>query len=153
MSIDQLTLPAQRIFAVMHRGAYTQISTAFTSLHAAIMQTSMAPKVQGLVALYFDDPQRTPVAELRSAAGVVVAEDLACVAPLSEIRLDAGSYARRVHQGSYDGLGASWATFLADLAQANIPRAAGPALEHYLNSPMETPTHALQTALLVPLHT
>ena len=61
-----------------------------------------------MVAVFHDDPETTPALELRTSAGVIVPDDCAIPAGLSELRLDAGRYARATYRGHYAGLSDSW---------------------------------------------
>ena len=61
-----------------------------------------------MVAVFHDDPETTPAAELRTSAGVTVPEQGAIPAELTELRIPAGRYARATHLGHYAGLSDSW---------------------------------------------
>ena len=65
-----------------------------------------------MIAIYLDDPESTPVRELRSAAGITVDAPDAVPEGTNEIHIPAGPYAKTTHCGSYDGLGDTWSDTL-----------------------------------------
>jgi AraC family transcriptional regulator len=60
------------------------------------------------VAVFREDARTTPAAELRTEAGVIVSNDRAIPAGLTEFRIPAGTYARATHYGHYAGLPDAW---------------------------------------------
>jgi AraC family transcriptional regulator len=149
MNVDIQTLPEQRIAAVSHRGPYNTISAAFARLGAIAGPAGlMAQPGAAMVAIYHDDPETQPAAELRSDAGVLVPAQIVLPAELHEVRLPAGRYACTTHLGSYEGLGDAWANFLGRwLAGSGHRVGSGAMFELYRNSPMDTPPAGLVTEL------
>ena len=142
-----------RVFAIRHVGPYLGIGEAFGKLHATATQHALAqrPGTQ-MIAVYHDDPRVTPGAQLRSDAGVSVTPDQKPIEGLTELEIPEGVYAISIHRGPYDGLPAAWAA-LRDtwLPSSGRQLAAGPSLEIYQNSPMDTKPEDLETELYLPL--
>jgi AraC family transcriptional regulator len=153
MHIDIEQLPALRLAVVAHRGAYNQINQAFGTLGSLVGPTGVFARPDTLmIAVYHDDPEATPVAELRSDAGVSLPDDIALPHGLEERRITSGRYARYTHIGSYEQLGDVWTRFMGEgLPATGLHVIDGPALEIYRNDPSTTPTAQLHTDLLVPV--
>jgi AraC family transcriptional regulator len=146
-------MPEQRVAAVRHVGPYNQIGEAFGRLGeiagpAGLFSTPAA----AMIALYHDDPESTPVEQLRSDAGVAVANDAKLPKELAEHHLPAGRYAKTVHVGSYEKLGDTWARFLGEwLPESGERLGDGPSYERYVNDPRTTPREKLLTEIYVPI--
>lgn len=153
MDVHIETLAERRVAAVAHRGPYNTIGAAFERLDALARAAGLADRPDcTLVALYHDDPDATPAAELRSEAGLVVPEGVALPAGLHETRIAAGRYARTTHVGPYSGLGDVWARFMGQwLPRSGRRLGAGVSYEHYLNTPMTAPPGELRTDVYIPL--
>ncbi|MEO7036740.1 MAG: GyrI-like domain-containing protein [Polyangiaceae bacterium] len=101
---------------------------------------------------YHDDPEVTAEAELRSDAGIVVAENASLPPGLAEQRLPAGTYAVTRHQGPYEQLGDVWSRFMGQwLPQSGHRIGPGTAYEVYVNNPMEVTKEQLISELYIPL--
>ena len=89
------------------------ISQAFERLGAFVGPAGLLaqPGVH-MVAIYQDDPEGTPAAELRSEAGIVLPEGIALPSELHEVRLPEGRYARTTYVGPYDKLGDAWSRLM-----------------------------------------
>lgn len=113
MKVEIEQKPAQRVAALTHVGPYNMISQAFARLGAVVGPAGLRaqPGAQ-MVAIYHDDPEATPAAELRSDAGIVVPDGIALPAELHEVRLPEGRYARTTHVGPYDTLGDTWSRLM-----------------------------------------
>src|SRR3954470_1568407 len=112
LNVQIETEAEKRVAVVSHRGPYDTITEAFERLNqlaegARLVDTPVA----ALVGIYYDDPQTTPPAELRSEAGIVVPPNVALPPGLTEARIPAGKYARTTHVGPYEQLGEVWARF------------------------------------------
>lgn len=152
MQVEIKQLPAQRIAAVHHVGAYNRISEAFARLGELAGKAGLIAGNPTMVALYHDDPESTPEAELRSDAGMVVPANAELPAGLDEHRLPAGRYASTLHVGPYEQLGDTWSRFMGQwLPQSGERMAAGASFEIYLNTPEQVPQSDLRTELYIPL--
>ncbi len=153
MNVEIRALPEKRVATVAHRGPYDTIWKAFEQLgkltEAARWFETKAPV---LVGIYYDDPMITPPAELRSAAGVVVSDDVLLPSGLAEVRLVAGRYAVTTHVGPYQKLAGVWARFVREwLPASGQELGRGATFELYLNTPLDTRPEDLTTELYLPL--
>jgi AraC family transcriptional regulator len=153
MEVQLTTLPEQRVAAVSHRGPYTTISEAFARLGQLVGPTGLLARPgAAMVAIYHDDPEATPAAELRSDAGVVVPVDAVLPAGVSELRIPAGLVACTTHVGPYNLLGDAWARFMGGwLPQSGHRLGPGMSYERYHNTPMTAKPEELRTDLVLSL--
>jgi AraC family transcriptional regulator len=153
MDVTIETLPARRLATVRHLGPYPRIAEAFHRLGTIAAEHGLYAHVAPqMLALYHDDPETTPPAELRSDAALVVRDGVELPAGLSELRLPAGRYARASHRGAYSGLGDAWARLMGEwLPHSGFRVGAGPSYEVYVTNPRSTATEDLVTDLCVPL--
>lgn len=153
MNVQIHTRPAIRVATLAHVGPYPTIGQAFARLDRLAGEAGLlaAPGAQ-MIAIYHDDPETTPAAQLRSSAGVSVDPQAPLPAPLQEVQLPAGRWAELLHRGAYAGLGDSWQRLLGQwLPHSGQRLAAGDCYERYLNHPGQTPEAALETVLCIPL--
>lgn len=152
MHVEVKQLPAQRVAAVRHVGPYRRISDAFGRLGEIAGPAGLVEQRPTMLALYYDDPEITPEAELRSDAAIVVPDRVELPAGLDEHRLPAGRYACTLHVGPYEQLGDTWSRFMGQwLPHSGERMAEGTSFEIYLNTPAEVPSTELRTELYVPL--
>jgi AraC family transcriptional regulator len=105
-----------------------------------------------MVALYYDDAELVPAAELRADAGVVVRDGTVVPAGLHLVCIPAGVYASTLHQGPYDRLADAWTRFMGGwLVSSGHSLGGGPCYERYLNTPMNAAPNELRTELFLPL--
>ena len=152
MNVEIKRLPAMRVAAVRHLGAYHRISEAFARLGELAGRAGLIHGKPRMLALYYDDPELTPEAELRSDAAVVVPDHAALPPGLDEHRLPAGRYACTLHLGSYEQLGDTWSRFMGQWLPRSGERVGeGTSFEIYVNNPSEVPREQLRTELHIPL--
>ena len=153
MQIDIETLPALRLATVAHVGPYNQIGSAFEKLGAIAAQAGLfANPGAMMIATYDQDPDGIPVEELRSRAGITIAENAPLPDETVEQRIAGGSYARYTHIGGFEKLGDVWSRFMGEALPASGRLVAdGPAIEIYRSDMRTTPKEQLRTDLLVPL--
>jgi AraC family transcriptional regulator len=146
------TLPMARCASVAHKGAYLQIDQAMGRLFAALSaQAIMAPD-QPMTALFFDDPDLTPVDTLRSRACSPVAEGLPLAPPLEEIVLRGGLYARLRYRGPYADMKGVYRWLLGVwLPQSGYEPDDDPIFEAYRNNPQRVAPGDLLTDIHLPL--
>jgi DNA gyrase inhibitor GyrI len=108
MRIDVADVAGMRLAGLWHRGSYERIRDTFVVLFPRLDALGL-DQLPGstLVSVYCDDPRVTPAGELRSFAGVTVAED-APIGELHELRLPGGKYLRAVLIGSHDQIPEGW---------------------------------------------
>jgi AraC family transcriptional regulator len=153
MRIELEELPTLRLGVVAHHGAYNQISTAFGKLGEIAGRAGLFAQPNALMlGVYHDDPDATPVGELRSDAGVTMPVGMPLPAGLEERRIAGGRFARYSHIGPYEQLGDVWSRFMGEgLPASEFQLVDGSALEIYRNDPTTTPPDKLHTDLLVPV--
>jgi AraC family transcriptional regulator len=153
MNVEIRDLEELTAAGLRHLGPYATISRSFEQLgtlaaRAGLLSLRGAP----LVAVYHDDPEATPAAELRSDAAIAVPRGTRLPEGLAEIRLPAGRYACALHRGPYEGLGDTWARLLGDWLPRNGYRiGAGHSYELYLNDPSSARPDELRTEIRVPI--
>jgi AraC family transcriptional regulator len=155
MDVEIKEMPERRVGTVRHIGPYNQIAEAFERLGAIAGDAGLFVHPEAaMIAIYHDDPDSTPVEQLRSDAAIAVPEEVPLPPPLVEQRLAAGRYASTVHVGGYERLGDTWARFLGEWLPASGYRLGkGVSYEVYLNNPTTAPKEQLRTEINVPIVT
>lgn len=150
--VDIRTVPAMTAVTVPHTGSYMDIGRAFGQLYMVLGQRGLVQPGQRMVALYYDDPDIVPEAQLRSSAGVVPVRPYAVEAPLETREIRGGEYAVLHYKGPYAGMRAAYQWLYGQWLPASGREAAdAPAFEDYLNSPRDTPPADLLTDICLPL--
>ena len=152
MNVERKQMPALRLVTLRHVGPYHRISEAFGRLGEIAGRSGLFRAKPTMLAVYHDDPEATPEAELRSDAAVVITDDAQIPAGLVEWRLAGGPYACTTHVGPYEELGDAWARFMGHwLPESGERMGNGVSFELYVNNPMEVPKDKLITELYIPL--
>jgi AraC family transcriptional regulator len=152
MNVELKTLNELRLATVRHVGPYNRISEAFARLGDVVGPAGLIGPESQMLALYHDDPETTPLAELRSDAAVTVPEGKPIPQELVEQRLPGGLYACVRHVGSYDKLPDVWSRFLGEWLPASQHRMKdGVSFEIYRNTPENAAKDQLVTELYAPL--
>lgn len=141
-----------RLAALPHKGAYHEISRAFQKLSAVMTSRDLFRHSGRMIAVFYDDPQSVPEANLRSHAGFEIRGEPDLSAPLEEVTLPGGRQAVLTYKGPYAGLPAAYdELFGLWLPKSGEEPADSPAFEVYLNTPMDTAPEDLLTELHLPL--
>ena len=153
MDVEIKAMPELRVAGVHHTGPYNQISEAFGRLGQIAGPAGLMRQPSGaMIAIYHDDPETTPPSQLRSDAGIVVAEHVPLPDGLDEQRIAAGRYARAVHVGPYEELGDAWARFMGEWLPASGYRLGpGASYEIYRNDPTKVAKEDLRTDMYIAL--
>lgn len=150
--IEIKEIPARRLAAIRHNGAYPESGRAYEQVAATFSANNLWPQARGMVGVYYDDPDNTPETDLRADCGVEVGDDFAMPNSLSEVTLPAGRHAVLTFKGPYSGLKAAYDYIYGPwLAEAGEEPADAPSYEKYLNSPMDTAPADLVTEIHLPL--
>lgn len=147
------TLPDRRLAALPHHGAYTGIGATCQALGDRVGALGLWPRVAGpMICLYHDDPAAVPVNDLRSHAGLPVADHDPLPEGFDDLRLPGGRCAVLTLTGPYTGIPAAWAWLYGQWlpASGHDPADSAP-WEEYPNSPRDTAPDALITRICVPL--
>jgi AraC family transcriptional regulator len=144
------------ILSVDHVGPYMQISKAFDSLFGWLAKHNLLAGQMRMIGIYYDDPAVVEENALRSKAGVLLPHpvqlSVTVSPPVSVTHVRGGEYAVLRHKGPYSDMPAAYEwLYGAWLAQSGREAADAPALEEYLNSPMETAPSDLLTEICLPL--
>lgn len=144
--------PARRLAVLPHKGDYLEIGGTFEKAATTIAARPELCPPGKMVGVYFDDPQATPVTELRALAGCEVSSHAGIAAPLEEFALSGGRYAVLKHVGPYTGLHKAYTYLFGDwLPKSGEEPGDTPPFELYKNTPQDTKPDELVTLISVPL--
>jgi effector-binding domain-containing protein len=94
VEVTMKQMPGYRVMGIQHTGPYEKIGDAFERVHAIAHEHGVQVHMIGV---YFDNPNETPEAELRSLAGLVVSSEdslmLANVEGITALTIPSGSAA------------------------------------------------------------
>ena len=138
-----------------HQGPYEQISAVFDQLWNWVTANNVPS--QRLIGIYYDNPDYTAAAQLRSAACVEVPAGFQITnsggLPLQVQDIAGGTYATMRFVGPYEKLAPVWSNF-TNYIEGTLRRKISdnnPAFEVYVNDPSNTPPDQLITDLFMPL--
>ena len=152
MKVDIKEMKELRVATTPHVGPYHRISEAFARLGSIAGPSGIIGPGTEMLAIYHDDPETTPVAELRSEAALSIGEGAKLPDGLGERRLPGGRYACTTHIGPYEKLGDIWARFMGEWLPASGHRMRDAvSYEIYRNTPENAPKEKLETELYIPL--
>ena len=148
MDITIVEQPELRVAGIRHIGPYMEIGREFGRLGGFLK----GPPPQGaqMIALYHDDPDVTPADKLRSDAALTLPGRSHAPTGLIEHHVPAGTFARTIHKGGYEGLPATWKS-LKEWAASQGRRMSNPGYEVYVNNPMTTAKEELLTEVYLRL--
>lgn len=154
------THPARRLLAAAHRGSYMQIGEVFGRLFAFAGPRGLIDADTVSIGIYYDDPDATPVEQLRSHAtltlpanvGAAEIEQMQPPEGFELLDLPGGEYAIGIHRGPYDRLHDSYRWLFGQWLPSTDREAANqPCHEIYVNDPATTAPADLITHICVPL--
>jgi AraC family transcriptional regulator len=135
---------------VPHEGPFWAIGKAFGELGGRVAGLGLAG-CGHRVAVFYDDPDTVPEADLRSIAAVIVAAD-AAIGDLEESSLPGGRYLRAEFIGEYGGLPEAWRTMYAKhIPDGGHELRDGVCFEIYVTAHGEVPPEQMRTDLYVPI--
>ena len=135
-----------RLAVSEHRGSYMDIGRAFSRVRDRVGSGSL------MVAIYEDDPDVVPPADLRSAAGTVVDPGMKIPHDLAERMVPAGRYAIIRYIGPYSSMHAAYLWLYGQwLPSSGEEPRDHPIIEEYLTDPATTPPVDAVTDILLPL--
>lgn len=141
-----------RAACLRHRGPYQQIGKTFVRLETLAESGGLLNGAPELIAIYHDNPATVRADELRSDAGIVIADGTPIPDGLTEVVLSAGSYVCARHERAYGSLPATWARLREYLASGDGPRRGnGPGYEVYRNNPATAAPEDLLTDVFIPI--
>lgn len=148
VAITIVEQPELRVAGIRHIGPYMEIGREFGRLGGLLK--GPPPDGSQMIAVYHDDPEVTPVDQLRSDAALTLSVHNATPMGLIEQHVPAGSYARTVHKGGYEGLPDAWRA-LKEWAVTNGRTMGHPGYEIYVNNPTTTEKSELLTEIYMRL--
>ena len=145
-------LPDMMAGMVEHVGSYMDIGKAFETAYGWLGARGLIRPGLRSVAVYYDDPDAVDEGSLRSAAGVLIDEDVAIEAPLTRKRVAGGPYAVLRYKGPYADMKGAYQWLYGEwLVNSGREAADAPVFEEYLNSPRDTAPADLLTDICLPL--
>ncbi len=147
------TLPARHLVGIAHYGDYQQIGQAFGRICALAAERGLMGPDTLSMGIYYNDPEMTPMSDLRSHACVTVPASFTnAPAGCDIVDIAGGEFAVGVHRGPYRNLHDSYRWMFGQwLPSSGREAADAPASEIYVNDPLTTPESELITHICVPL--
>jgi AraC family transcriptional regulator len=144
--------PARRLAAIAHRGPYPEIGKSFEKLRIIVAARNLTDQIEEMAGVYYDDPAAVAAADLRSHAGFVLPKTAMIPEGLDEVLLPAGRVAALRFRGHYSSIKSGYDYLFGPwlAASREEPRDA-PAMEIYLNTPMDTAPEDLLTDICLPI--
>ena len=144
--------PKRRLAALSHKGAYIGLSETYQRLRETAWSLNLGPHMRGLVGIYYDDPNLVAEADLRSCAGLLLADDIPVPEELEEVVIEGGPYAVLRYKGPYAGIKVGYDHLFGNwLPNSGREPAEAPCYELYLNNPADTAQEDLLTDVHLPL--
>lgn len=144
-----------RCLMMRHTGPYENIGPVFDRLWSFIESNGI--ETLRTIGIYYDNPDYTPAAQLRSAACFEVRGGYQLTVPapagVTIEEIPGGTYAKTSFTGPYEQLGPVWSQFTSQI-EGPLGRQISennPAFEVYVNDPSNTPPAQLVTELYMPL--
>jgi AraC family transcriptional regulator len=149
-SVRRLT--AARVATVRHVGRFDEVGEAWTKLMAWAGSRGLLARPVRTVGIVLDDVEITAPDKLRYDAGMVLTTEVSPSHGVEIQDLLAGDYAVALHCGPYSDSASTYAALCGGwLPSSGRELRDAPALEFYLNSPLEVPPEKLRTELWLPL--
>lgn len=140
--------------SVPHIGNYMEINHAMGTLFGSLAEQQLLNESTAMMAVFFDDPDTTPVEQLRSCACSPITDDVDLIAPLEHFELFQSNYAKLLYTGPYADMKDAYSWLYGTwLTSSGYEVADAPCVELYLNNPQEVPASELQTLMCLPLVT
>jgi AraC family transcriptional regulator len=151
MQVEIRQLESRKAVSMTHQGPYFMIGKTFGELGAWLAEMGVEAGPQ--LAIYFDDPEATPAAELRSHAGAFVPPDFRTDDPrVCVVEVAGGLYAVGTHVGPYDGLTNAWSEVVGKwLPASGYAFGDDPGFEVYVDDCSKVPPAEVRTEICVPV--
>lgn len=145
---------AHRLGALLHQGSYNGIGQCFEKLVSIASMEQLWPRSRGMVGVHYDDPNVVSEANLRSHAGLVIADNDPLPDSLEEVIVPANQCAVLHYKGPYMAIKVAYDYLYGDwLPKSGREPADSPPWEVFLNSPSDTEESELLTNIMLPLKT
>lgn len=144
--------PARTLVGQPHTGNYFGIGRVFDQVSSVFASRNLWAQSRGMAAIYYDDPAAVAEADLRSFAGIILADGAETPDGLDRVALAEGDCAVLRFQGPYSGLKAAYDYLYGEwLPGSGREPADAPPFEIYQNSPLDTAPEDLVTDICAPL--
>jgi AraC family transcriptional regulator len=153
LKVRKQHLPLMRVAFLRHVGPFHTVGSTWSRLMAWAGRAGLFSSMAGTLGVCHDDPDITAPENLRYDAAIIIRH--AEIRPEGDIgfqEIGPGEYAVAAHMGPYEKLGETYARMCGEwLPESGFELSAGPALEFYRNSPMDTSPENLLTEIYLPL--
>ena len=152
MDVRVERVAAMRVAFVRHIGPYDQVGMTWGKLMSWAGRQGILRNRPGVLGVVHDDPEVTPPDKLRYDACLTVGQSCRGEGEIGVQEVGGASFAVARHRGAYDQLGDTYARLVGQwLPGSGREPASAPALEIYLNSPIDTAPPDLLTDIYIPL--
>ncbi len=145
-------VPRIRLAGLTHRGSYMGVGRAFDGALPHLQAHGQLRDDSRWVAVYPDDSELVPTAQLQCQAGLSVPAHWPVPAPLQAFEVGGAPCAVLRYQGPYSSMHAAYRWLFGPwLAASGHALADQPVFEEYLNSPRQVAPSELLTDICLPL--
>jgi len=146
---ERIEVEAQPTLVVRRRAAVERLPEVLGPAWGAVMACAARSGAEP-VGAPFAAFHNTDMQDLDVEIGFAFERTLAGEGEVEPGEIPAGSAVQCVHVGSFDQLGAAYAALSLWTAEHGLEHA-GPAFEHYLDDPADTPTEQVRTLIVIPV--
>lgn len=151
-AVEMRTMEPITVAALRHVGDFNGIGPTFDRLNALAVSRGLIDAQTRYFGIFYDDPEGTATAALRSDACLTIPAGTALDGELRAMTIAGGTYAVVTHVGAYAELHRAYEWLYREcvLLEGREP-ADGPCVEEYLNDPRTTPVPELRSEVALPL--
>jgi AraC family transcriptional regulator len=144
--------PAAWLAALPHRGDYQAIDHSFERLVTWAIGKGLPLTKARMIGIYYDDPESTPLKELRAHACLEVGPAGKADGDVEIVEMKETRIASLIHRGPYAELPRAYARLYKSwLPGSGEQPGAEPCFEEYLNNPRALPPSEWLTRVCMPL--
>ncbi|MEM6596037.1 MAG: AraC family transcriptional regulator [Pseudomonadota bacterium] len=150
--VDIETHDDRSLAALAHKGSYLEIGEQFQKAGTIFTTRDLWSGARGMLGLYHDDPNSVAEGDLRSHAGIVLADGAGVPDGMEPMVAEGGRFAVLHFTGPYAGLKAAYDYLYGQyIPEQGLELRDAPAMEIYLNGPQDTPADELKTEVCAPI--
>jgi len=146
---ERIELEAQPTLVVRRRAAVERLPEALGPAWGAVMACAARSGAEPIGAP-FAAFHNTDMQDLDVEIGFAFERAVEGAGEVEAGEIPAGTAVRCVHVGPFDQLGAAYTAMRAWMAEHGLEHA-GPAFEHYLDDPADTPIERVRTLIVIPV--
>ena len=152
MEVNVGNYDSMLVASVRHTGPYAECCSAWAALCGNERVRATFGSDTQMVGVSYDDPDVTEAEKIRYDACATIREEQDFGGGVVTQTIAGGQYAVAIHEGSFDGLAASYKYLYGQwLPSSGYEPAMAPCLEIYLTDPETTPPEELRTEIRIPL--